>query len=394
MRLPRLRVPSAALLAMTAGISVAQAQPAPLNIDVILPLTGSSAFVGAALAQTVTAFEKYANAHGGVRGQPIHFTVADDQSNPSVSLQLANAVIARHAPVILGSGVTATCASIGAAVAANGPVAFCMSPGYSPPPNSYAFASTATITSSAHTQLTYAKLRNFRRIAFLISTDATGIASAQVYATLLKQPEMKGLELVADERISNSEISATAQMAKIKAARPDVLYTSTTGTLFSTAMHAMSDVGLNVPVITTTANANLPQLKSLADVLPHEVFFNGFALRLGDQLHDKAIRDQIAAFNDAFKQIGVTPTDTNALDWDELQLTLAGFRQFGPSMTAEQLKSFVLGQKHFAGMNGYYNFTTGDQHGLGPDAVVVIAYEKDKGDFSPASQPGGVPLKR
>lgn len=384
----------AALLAFLLVAGTGRAQPAPLNIDVILPLTGASAFVGQALAQTVAVFEKYANAHGGVRGQPIHFSVADDQTSPQVALQLANAAIARHAPVILGSGVTATCASIGAAVAAGGPVEFCMSPGYAPPPNSYAFASTATIASSAHAQLTYAKLRNFRRIAFLLSTDATGIASAAVYAAALKQPDLREIELVADERISNSDISAAAQMAKIKAARPDVLYTSTTGTLFSTVMRGMSDAGLNVPVITTTANANLPQLKSLADVLPHEVFFNGFSLRLGDQLRDKTIRDQIAAFNDAFKQAGVVPTDTNALNWDELLLTLAGFRQFGPTMTAEQLKAFVLGQKHFAGMNGYYNFSSGDQHGLGPDAVVVIVYDKDKGEFSPASQPGGIPIKR
>ena len=75
-------------------------------------------------------------------------------------------------------------------------------------------------------------------------------------------------------------------------------------------------------------------------------------------------------------------------------LMLAGFRQYGPAMTAEQLKTFVLGQTHFAGMNGYYNFSSGDQHGLGADAVVVIGYDKEKGDFYPASQPGGVPLKR
>jgi branched-chain amino acid transport system substrate-binding protein len=388
------RAAFAAILALAVGTAAAQAQPAPLNIDVILPMTGGSAYSGLADSQSIAAFEKYANAHGGVRGQAIHFTINDDQTNPAVAVQLANAAIAQHVPVIMGSGVTATCTAMGAATAANGPVTFCMSPGYAPPPNSYAFASTATIVSSAHAQLTYAKMRKFRRIAFLISTDATGIVSAQVYAALLKQPDLRDIQLVADERISNSEISAAAQMAKIKAARPDVLYTSTTGTLFATVMRGMTDAGLNIPVITTTANANLPQLKALADVLPHEVFFNGFALRLGDQLRDKGIRDQIAAFEDAFKQIGVTPSDTNALGWDELLLMLAGFRQFGPALTAEQLKTFVLGQKHFAGMNGYYNFSSGDQHGLGPDAVVVISYDKDKGDFYPASQPGGVPLKR
>ena len=306
--------------------------------------------------------------------------------------------MARHVPVILGSGVTATCASIGAAVAAAGPVEFCMSPGYAPPP-----PNSIRVCQHDDDRFVGARATHVRQAAQLsahricrtaLDGRATGIASAAVYAAALKQPDLREIEMVADERISNSEISAAAQMAKIKAARPDVLYTSTTGTLFSTVMRGMSDVGLSVPVITTTANANLPQLKSLADVLPHEVFFNGFALRLGDQLRDKNIRDQIAAFNDAFKQIGVTPTDTNALGWDELLLTLAGFRQFGPAMTAEQLKTFVLGQRHFAGMNGYYDFSTGDQHGLGSDAVVVIVYDKDKGDFYPASQPGGIPLKR
>jgi branched-chain amino acid transport system substrate-binding protein len=386
-----------ALLTIAIGSASAggvQAQPGPLNIAVILPMTGQAAFSGQADAQTVAAFEKWANAHGGVRGQPIHFTVSDDQSSPQVSLQLANTVMAQHAPVIVGSAVVATCASIGAAVAASGPVQFCLSPGYLPPKNSYSFASTTPILSTAHAQLTFAKLRGLRRIAFLVSTDATGIVSAQVYAALLKEPDLKDVELVADERISNSEVSATAQMSKIKAARPDVLYTSTTGTVFSTVMRGMNDVGLNVPVITTTANANIPQLKSLTDVLPRELYFNGFLLRLGDLLRDKGIRDQIAAFYDAFKAIGVTPSDTNALSWDELLFTLAGYRQFGPGMTAEQLKTFVLGQKHFAGMNGYYNFSGGDQHGLGPDAVVITSYDKEKGDFAPASQPGGVPLRR
>jgi branched-chain amino acid transport system substrate-binding protein len=384
----------AALLALAIGPGALQAQPAPLNIDVILSLTGAAAFSGQTDEQTIAAFEKYANAHGGVRGQPIHFAVVDDQSSPAVALQLADAIAARHVAVIIGSVTTPTCAAVGAALAASGPVSYCLSPGYAPPPNSYSFASTATITSSAHAQLTFAKLRGIRRIAFLISTDATGIASAQVYATLLKQPDLRQIQLVADERIGATEISATAQMANIKAAHPDLVYTSTNGPLFATAMRAMSDVGLSVPVITTSANANVPQLKALSSFLPRELFFNGFPERLGDRLRDTGIRAQIAAFDEAFKLTGVAPADANALAWDGLLLTLAGFRHFGPAMTAEQLKTFILSQRHFAGMNGYYDFSNGDQHGLGPDGVVVVGYDKATGDFYPASEPGGIPLKR
>jgi len=381
--------------AVAAGSSAeAGAQTAPLSIDVFLPVTGQAAFSGQALSQAAAAFEKYANAHGGVRGQPIHFDISDDQTSPQVALQLTNAAIARHVPVILGSAVVATCASIGAAVAATGPVQFCFSPGYSPPKDSYSFASSITIINATKAILTYAKLRGFHRIAFLGSTDATGIASAAANAELFKSPDLRGIELVADERIANTDVTATAQMSKIKATRPDVLWTSTTGTVFSTAMHGMNDVGLAVPVITTTANASVPQLKSLSDVLPHDVYFNGFSYQLGDLLRDNEVREQGKIFADAFKQIGVAPTALHALAWDEMLLVLAGYRQYGPAMTADQLKAFTLGQHRFPGLNGNYDFTSGDQHGLTSDAVVVIGWDKDKQDFYPASQPGGVPIKR
>jgi hypothetical protein len=34
--------------------------------------------------------------------------------------------------------------------------------------------------------------------------------------------------------------------------------------------------------------------------------------------------------------------------------------------------------------------STGDQYGLGSEAVVVIGYDRKKGDFYPPSQPGGL----
>ncbi len=99
-------------------------------------------------------------------------------------------------------------------------------------------------------------------------------------------------------------------------------------------------------------------------------------------------------FADAFRQLGVEPTPLHALSWDSLLLVTAAVRQFGPAMTADQLKTFVLGQHRFVGLNGFYNFSVGDQHGLDSNAVVIIGWDKDKSEFYPASQPGGAPIKR
>jgi branched-chain amino acid transport system substrate-binding protein len=381
--------------AVLAGATVpAGAQNAPVTFDVILPMTGQAAFSGQAEGQSLTAFEKYVNANGGLRGSPIHFDVKDDQTSPQVALQLANAAMARRVPVIFGSAVVATCASIGAAVAAKGPVQFCFSPGYSPEKDSYSFATGTTITALTRTLLMYAKLRGFKRVAFIGSTDATGIASAAVNAELFKSADLRGLELVADERISTGDVTASAQVAKIKAARPDVVWTSTSGTVFQTVIRGLADIGLQVPVLTTTANASAPQLKQLGALLPRELYFNGVPYQLGDSLKDPELRKQAKMFADAFRGIGAEPSALNALSWDPLLIVMAAYRQFGATMTAEQLKTFTLAQRHFPGLNGFYNFGVGDQHGLDSNAVLIIGWNRERGDFYPASQLGGVPLKR
>jgi branched-chain amino acid transport system substrate-binding protein len=91
-------------LAAIAGSGVpAGAQSVPYTLPVILPMTGQAAFSGQAESQSLAAYEKYVNANGGVRGVPIHFDIHDDQTSPQVALQLANAEIAQHVPVIFGS---------------------------------------------------------------------------------------------------------------------------------------------------------------------------------------------------------------------------------------------------------------------------------------------------
>jgi branched-chain amino acid transport system substrate-binding protein len=368
------------------------AQTAPITIDAILPMTGQAAFSGLAGSQTLAAFERYTNANGGVRGTPIHFEIHDDQSSPQEALQLANSAIARHVSVILGPAVTATCAAVGPAVESQGPVQYCFSPGYSPPKNSYAFASTSTIRTSTEALLLYAKLRGFHRVAFLGSTDATGIAVAAINSELFSSPKLAGLELVANERLGSSELTAAAQMTNIKAARPDVLWTSATGTTFVTAMRSMHDAGLDIPVITTAGNANEEQLKSVNEYLPSTIYFNGFPFQLGSALKDQQLQAQGKIFVDAFKMVGVHPTAVHALSWDSLLLVLAAYRQYGSTITADQLRSYILSRHHFVGLNGTYDFSSGDQHGLGPDSVVVIGWDRSKGSFYPASQPGGLPL--
>ncbi len=81
----------------------AGAQPAPYEVYAILSLTGSAAFLGTKEQQALAILEGVVNKGGGIGGRPVRFVVQDDTSNPQTGVQIANALIAKNVPAIIGS---------------------------------------------------------------------------------------------------------------------------------------------------------------------------------------------------------------------------------------------------------------------------------------------------
>src|SRR6185312_2668211 len=75
----------------------------PYEINVVLPLTGAAAFLAKEEVASLGVVEKQVNASGGIKGQPIKFVYFDDQTNPQQAVVMLNQIVAKHAPVVLGS---------------------------------------------------------------------------------------------------------------------------------------------------------------------------------------------------------------------------------------------------------------------------------------------------
>ena len=87
------------------------------------------AFVGTEQRQALNALETYVNKTGGIGGRPLKFVIADDQSNPQVTVQLGQALVAKHVPLILGPTGPDTCAALTPPlVTADGPLLDCFAP--------------------------------------------------------------------------------------------------------------------------------------------------------------------------------------------------------------------------------------------------------------------------
>src|SRR5215213_5914429 len=163
MRITRRQSGLAVCLALSlAVLGTQKAQAAdPYDINVVLPLTGGSAFLGKAEQQAVQQLEKMLVQEGAtIHGRPVRFVFHDDQSNPQTAVQLATQ-ITRSTPapaMVLGSSVVAMCNAI-APLMRRGPVLYCFSPGIYPQPGSFVFSTSVATRDLASSLLRYFRLR-------------------------------------------------------------------------------------------------------------------------------------------------------------------------------------------------------------------------------------------
>lgn len=386
--LSRLAVASVLLALGTAAVS---AQPTAYVVPVILSQTGQAANTGKGETDALELYETLANRQGGIDGHPIRFEFHDDQSSPAVAVALASTVLTEHPAVALGCSLAQTCAAM-MPLFAKGPVLLAFSPVVEPAPGSYAFAPIYRGEDGIAAQLRYYVGERITRIAMLSSTDASGERTEQATLEALKRPEFRGLQVVAIEHVNPTDLTFAAQIARIKAARPQALMVWTSGTPFSTVLRDLASVGLNVPISTTAANMVADQLSSFTNVLPHELLFSGGSFLNGNRAAGDPLRAAVAEFLSACAGGGVPPTIVAAAAWDPGKIAVTALRRLGPSATADQVRAYIEGLHDFAGAGGIYDFRSGDQHGLHQSDVLVVRWDPGRESYSLVSRQGGAPL--
>jgi len=380
----------ALLLALPAASPApALAQPAPYEINAILALTGAAAFIGGAELKALQILEDVTNKAGGIKGRPIKFVWVDDQSNPQVSLQLTNALIAKKIPVILGPSFTATCLADGPALAKTGPVDYCFSPSISPAAGSYQYSSTVSTRNDARALLHFYRDKGWTRIALMTTTDASGQQFENYFDEALTLPENASIKAVTHEHWAGSDLNITAQAERIKASGAQAMIGWSAGTATGTLLRGLHDAGVDLPISCGNGNMIYAQLAQYASFLPTNLYFPGRRSLVLDASAPKAVHAAEVAYFDAFKAAGVRPNIASTLAWDPASLVIDGLKKIGTDATADQLNDYIQHLNGWAGINGIYDFRDGSQRGIGIDGVIVDRWDAAKDDFVPVSKAGG-----
>ena len=385
-----LRIAAAVALALILGAAPFTSARAadPIEVNALLPMTGPLAFYGAGIANGLNAEESVLNAGGGINGRTLHFVISDDQANPQVAVQLTSALVSKGAPIIFDGGPAATCKAT-ANTAKNSAVVLCLSAAYDPADDPYSFTTPMSFESALAAQVRYFRVRGFKRIGFIIGTDATGQIADSSLTHIMTYPENKDMVLVARERFGTTDLSVTAQVAKLKAGNPQAVFLAASGAPLGLILREMRDAGMELPTGTIASNQSVQQLVSYGNIVPPDLELVAALWAGYDVMGKGPIKDKVTQFRDAMARAGHDADGPASIGWDFGLFVAAAYHKYGASMTPTNLKDYIASARNLPGICGTYDFVATPGRGLTDKDTVVLHWNGTRKTFDPISTPGG-----
>ena len=365
----------------------------PYDIHVILPMTGGGSFVGKGQQESLQALEATANKSGGIQGRPLHLVFHDDRTSPQIAVQVATSLIAQKPAVILGSSLVAMCNAM-APLVKNGPVMYCLSPGFHPAAGSYAFSASTSSFDQIAALIRYYRLKGWTEMAALSGTDATGQDADRAIEQILAMPENSGVKLVEHQHFNPNDVSVAAQMERIKASGAKAVIAWSTGAPVATIFKGAIQADLNLPIAPSSGNQTFAQMAQYADFLPKQFVVPSalFPEHEGVLQLDPRIETVQHAMYAILGERGLKADNMVATSWDAGLIVVEALRKLGPDATAEQLRQYIAALTDFAGVDGIYDFKAYTERGLGPTSSAIVRYDAEGKRWVWLSKPGGEPL--
>jgi len=379
--------------ALTSAIGPQAARSASsIDVPVIISLTGPGALIGAPMKKSLEMLAKSVNDGGGIGGAQLNLVFQDDATNPQNAVQFMDQAIAAKVPLVLGPSSTSTCRATAPLVEKSGPVQYCLSPGGPTPKGGFSFSSGYATLDAYKTSVRYFYARGMRRIAILAPTDATGQDGEHTLDTVLA--DYKDMTVVAREHFNVGDVSILAQISRIKAADPQMLFAWATGTPMGTILHGMVDGGFDVPTFTSHGNMTYSTMDAFGNLAPKAGLFFASPLFIArDVLPKGAALDGVDRFTRLLQAAGAQPDVGYSLGWDAGLVSFEALKHTGAAATAAQVRDYIETMHGFSGSAAVFDFRDGSQRGITASNILVARWQPQTHGWVAVSEPGGKPLQ-
>jgi branched-chain amino acid transport system substrate-binding protein len=361
-------------LALAGAVFLGAAQAQSIKIGVITDRVGPAKPYAEPITQGIEFGASEINAKGGVLGRKLELQIEDDQGKPDVSATMARKLVEDGAVFILSVSLTpATQQAQTVTLATKTPQ---LTPSNSGDTlttqidNPYFWQTGPLGSTQIATLLSYAKSKNYKRVALLSDNSDLGQLLAKFFRMGL---EKAGIEVASEELIPRGATSADAQMQKVRAAKPQALVSAGVLTAENVLMlKSYRQLGINVPVL-GSYNLSVPVYMNVAQGL-----LDGITFVDAYDPDKPEIQQFVAAYK---KAVGKEPYNLHGYGYDGIHLVADAIRRAGVA-DKEKIRAAMQATKSFHGVMGAkgssYGFPEGKRTGFDPNGMVVRVYEGDK----------------
>jgi branched-chain amino acid transport system substrate-binding protein len=374
---------------MVTMVGFAQAQKAakdkePIKIGAFFALSGPAASIGTPTKLVAEMVVDKINKEGGINGRPLELVIGDTESDPAKAASIAKKFIHQDkVAAIIGPTRTGTGMNVKKIVEEAGIPIF-MTVGGDPVIMGGKFGSFKFIFKSPQRSsiavkrlFSYLKDQKIKTIGLLYATDGFGKDGARWIEKLA--PDY-GLEVVAKESFGPKDTDMTAQLTKIKNAKPQAIICWTIGPAGAIVSKNMAQLGIKTPLFQCHGLPD-PKYVELAGKASEGDRMPATKLMVVEELSDSDPQKKvIQEFVKLYKESGYDkkfPINTHSgYAWDAIMIVADGLKKAGTD--PKKLRDAIEQTKGYVGVSGIYNITPEDHNGLKEDSMVIVEVKDGK----------------
>jgi branched-chain amino acid transport system substrate-binding protein len=317
------------------------------------------------------------NKAGGLNGRKVEVICEDEKNSPAEALNAAKKLVNENKVVALVGPMSCSATLEAYKVADEAKVVIITPTAISPKVSGaspYLFRGCSRLDVQAKTLIDYlAKTSKPKSVAIFYWNSICGKGTADIFAKFFNEA---GIKEVAKESFNQGDRDFKAQLSRIKAANPDIIFICGYTSATAAAAVQARQLGLNQRIIGARGDIS-PQYAKLAGKAAEGHLVAGDYLEDYDTPKNRKFRENY------YKQVKEAKEPMNimlaALSYDSTALVLEGMKKNGPA--SEGIKKFLKEVKDFDGVTGRLSFNqTNDvvRSGSGPG---VFLFEIKDGKY-------------
>jgi branched-chain amino acid transport system substrate-binding protein len=357
----------------------------PIKIGAFFALSGPAASIGTPTKLVAEMVVAKINQEGGINGQPLKLVIGDTESDAAKAATIAKKFIHQDkVAAIIGPTRTDTGMNVKKIVEEAGMPTF-MTVGGDPVimggekfgSFKYVFKSPQRSSIAVKRLFSFLKDKEIKTIGLLYATDGFGKDGA---GWIEKLAPDYGLETVAKESFGPRDTDMTAQLTKIKNAKPQAIICWTIGPAGAIVSKNKAQLGITIPLFQCHGLPD-PKYIELAGKASEGDRMPATKLMAVDELPDTDPQKQvIEEFIKLYKESGYDkqfPINTHSgYAWDAIMIVANAMKKAGTE--PDKLRDAIEQTQGYVGVSGIYNLTPEDHNGLGEDSMVIVEVKDGK----------------